>query len=102
MGIMEEKGLPILPTQSHIIPVHVGDSDLCTKASQMLLEEESIYVQPINFPTVDRGTERLRFTATPFHTDEMADKLVKALEGVFRRLNIPMEIGSDADEEGSG
>ncbi len=73
---------------SHIIPVIIGNAKLCTKASQMLLDEHDIYVQPINFPTVAVGTERLRISPTPLHTDEMINKLVKSLKMVFEALKI--------------
>lgn len=83
-----EAALPLLPTDSHILPVMVGDSERCKKASELLLEEHSIYLQPINYPTVPKGSERLRITPSPFHTDSQADYLVKALVKVWDRLGL--------------
>ncbi|AZL15165.1 5-aminolevulinate synthase [Rickettsiales endosymbiont of Stachyamoeba lipophora] len=83
-----EKGINFIPNNSHIVSIVVGEPNLTRKASRMLLEEYGCYVQPINYPTVPRGTERLRVTASPAHTDEMIDQLVIALDTVFENLLI--------------
>ena len=85
---LKNKGIPFIENESHIIPVIIGDPKLCKKASELLLDDFGIYVQPINYPTVPRGTERLRITPTPLHTEEMADNLVESLKKVWKYLNI--------------
>ena len=78
-------GLPIIDNGSHIVPVHVGDPIHCKMLSDMLLEDYGIYVQPINYPTVPRGTERLRFTPSPDHTALHIDRLIAAMDGLWRQ-----------------
>jgi 5-aminolevulinate synthase len=81
---LDAAGLPRLPTVSHIVPLHIGEAARCTEVSHRLLDEFGIYATPINYPTVPGGTERLRFTPTPLHTDAMMDQLVDALVSILR------------------
>ena len=85
---LKRNNIPFLDNNSHIIPVLIGDPKLCKKASQILLDDFRIYVQPINHPTVPRGTERLRLTCSPNHSQKMIKELVIAFKLVFENLSI--------------
>ncbi len=87
---LENAGIPVMPNPSHIVPVFVGDAELCKEASDLLLEDHGIYIQPINYPTVARGTERLRITPTPLHSEAHIEALVIAMTAVWQKLGIPL------------
>ena len=87
-------GLPVLPSTTHIVPLMVGDPIRAKKVSDILLAEYGVYVQPINYPTVPRGTERLRFTPGPAHTDEMMIELTQALVEIWARLDLQMRMAA--------
>ena len=87
--VLTAAGLPVMSTSTHIIPVYVGDPELCKAASDLLLRHYGIYAQPINYPTVPKGTERLRITPSPRHDDTLIDELADALVRVWERLELP-------------
>lgn len=89
----------MLQTTTHIIPVMIGNAALCKAASDRLLHKHHIYIQPINYPTVPKNTERLRVTPTPYHTDEMIGQLVEALTEVWQHLGLPFTTLNESSRE---
>jgi len=87
-NLFARHNLPVMPSVSHIVPLFIGDPVVTKEVSDTLLKEFSIYVQPINYPTVPKGTERLRFTPSPLHTDAMMTDLTQALGAIWDRLKL--------------
>jgi len=97
-AVLNAAGLPVMPSETHIVPVMVGNPGKCKEASDLLLAEHGIYIQPINYPTVPRGSERLRVTPTPYHDDALIDALAEALLDVWARLALPLQYRALAAE----
>jgi 5-aminolevulinate synthase len=90
-AVLTAAALPVMNSPTHIVPVFVGDPERCKQASDLLLTEHGIYIQPINYPTVPKGLERLRITPSPYHDDVLIDGLAEALVDVWQKLDLPFK-----------
>jgi 5-aminolevulinate synthase len=90
-AVLTAAGLPVMANPTHIVPLFVGDPERCKEASDLLLAEHGIYIQPINYPTVPRDTERLRITPSPYHDDALIDRLAEAVVDVWHKLRLPLK-----------
>jgi 5-aminolevulinate synthase len=88
-AVLNSAGLPVMASDTHIVPVFVGEPEKCKQATDLLLEEHGIYIQPINYPTVPKGSERLRITPSPYHDDALIDALAQAMLDVWEHLRLP-------------
>jgi 5-aminolevulinate synthase len=89
-AILQAAGLPVMASDTHIVPVFVGEPERCKRACDLLLEQHDIYIQPINYPTVPKGAERLRITPSPYHDDALIDRLAASLVQVWEELGLPL------------
>ena len=90
-AVLLAAGLPVMHNDTHIVPIFVGEPDKCKEATDLLLQDHGIYIQPINYPTVPKGSERLRITPSPYHDDVLIDRLAEALVDVWERLELPLK-----------
>jgi 5-aminolevulinate synthase len=97
-AVLAAARLPVMPSDTHIVPVLVGDPEKCKAASDLLLEAHGIYIQPINYPTVPRGSERLRLTPSPQHSDTDIDRLVSALRLLWSEMGPALAPRGEAAE----